>query len=368
MKRFGAFVRKEFYHILRDKRTLLILFGMPVVMILLFGFAITTEIKDANIAILDHARDEHSELLTNKIFASSYFKLSEHLTSETEIEQTFKSGRTKLVVIFEPSFSEKLISDNQAHVQLIADASDPNTANTLVNYLQAIIVDYTFEVNENVGVPYQIVLDTRMWYNPELKGVYYFVPGLIAILLMLVSAMMTSISIAREKELGTMEVLLASPMQPAQIIISKVVPYVILSLLDAIIILLLGKYVFEVPILGSLSLLFLEVFLFILLALSLGILISTVSATQQTALLLSLLALMLPTILLSGFIFPIENMPLPLRVISNIIPARWFIVIVKSIMLKGSGVALLWQETLILCGFIFLFIALSIKNFKIRLE
>lgn len=368
MNRFLAFVKKEFFHILRDRRTLLILFGMPVVMILLFGFAITNEIKEARIAILDHSKDEHSRLLTDRILTSSYFQLSENLQSESEIEQRFRDGKTKLVVVFEDDFSEKLTTEGAAHVQLIADASDPNTANTLVNYLQAIILSYNQELNANAEMPYQVSLESSMWYNPQMEGVYYFVPGLIAILLMLVSAMMTSISIAREKELGTMEVLLASPMQPAQIILAKVVPYVLLSLLDAVIILILGKYVFEVPILGSLPLLFLEVFIFILLALSLGILISTVAATQQTALLMSLMALMLPTILLSGFIFPIENMPLPLRVVSNIIPARWFIIIVKSIMLKGSGLELLWQETLILCGFILFFIAVSVKKFKIRLE
>jgi len=368
MKRFGAFVRKEFYHILRDRRTLLILFGMPVVMILLFGFAITNEIRDANIAILDLSKDQRSTELRDKILASSYFQLAKNLNSEEEIAEAFRDGKIKVVVVFESQFGEKLQTENAAQVQIIADASDPNTANTLVNYLQAIIGDYTIKLNETASIPYQISLDSRMWYNPELKSVYYFVPGLIAVLLMLVSAMMTSISIAREKELGTMEVLLASPMQAGQIIIAKVVPYVLLSLLDAIIILMLGKFVFEVPILGSLPLLFIEVLLFILLALSLGILISTVSDTQQTALLLSLMALMLPTILLSGFIFPIENMPLPLRIISNIIPARWFIVIVKSIMLKGSGLELLWQETLILCGFIAFLIAVSVKKFKIRLE
>lgn len=368
MKRFQAFVKKEFYHIIRDRRTLLILFGMPVVMILLFGFAITNEIREARIAILDQSKDEHTRQLTDKILTSSYFQLSENLHTEDQITQTFRDGKTKLVIVFEENFSHHLEKDGKAQIQLIADASDPNTANTLVSHLQAIILEYNISINPTSQIPYQIALESRMWYNPQMEGVYYFVPGLIAILLMLVSAMMTSISIAREKELGTMEVLLASPMQPAQIILAKVVPYVLLSLLDAVIILALGKYVFEVPILGSLPLLFMEVFIFILLALSLGILISTVAATQQTALLLSLMALMLPTILLSGFIFPIENMPLPLRIVSNIIPARWFIVIVKSIMLKGSGLALLWQETLILCGFILFFIAVSVKKFKIRLS
>lgn len=368
MKRFWSFVRKEFYHILRDKRTLLILFGMPIAQILLFGFAITTEIKEAKIAILDPAKDAQTALITDKILASSYFDLSINLQSQEELKTVFNDGVTKIVLVFESNFAEKLEGEQNASIQLIADATDPNTANTLVNYLQAIIGNHNLMINQADGLPFQIKVASRMWYNPELQGVYYFVPGLIAILLMLVSAMMTSISIAREKELGTMEVLLASPMQPAQIILAKVVPYMLLSLVDALIILAMGTFVFDVPIQGSLILLIAETLLFIILALSLGILISTISSTQQTALLLSLMALMLPTILLSGFIFPIENMPLPLRVISHIIPARWYIIVVKSIMLKGSGIALIWKETLIMCGFILVFIVLSVKNFKVRLE
>ena len=367
MKRFKAFVRKEFYHILRDKRTLLILFGMPIAQILLFGYAITNEIREAKIAILDLSKDTQSLRITDKVLASSYFSLSRNLSSPVEIEQAFREGTTKVVMVIEAAFDEHLQKEGRASIQLIADASEPNTANTLVNYLQAIIADHTLEINQQ-GFPIQIGLESRMWYNPELKGVYYFVPGIMAILLMLVSAMMTSISIAREKELGTMEVLLASPMKPVQIILAKAVPYVLLSLADALIILIMGQFVFGVPVKGSYLLLFSEMLLFVLLALSLGLLISTVAKTQQTALMLSLMALMLPTILLSGFIFPIENMPLVLQWLSNIVPARWFIIVIKSIMLKGSGLELLWEETLIMCGFIFFFLLVSIKKFKVRLE
>ncbi|HCX23238.1 MAG: multidrug ABC transporter permease [Flammeovirgaceae bacterium] len=368
MKRFLAFVKKEFFHIFRDKRTLLILFGMPVAQIMLFGYAITNEIRDAKIGFLDLSKDEKTLALKEKILSNSYFEEGAKIYDQQEMETAFKNGSVKIIVLFEQNFANNLESEGKAAVQLIADASDPNTANTLVNYLQAIVGDFTLEQNGSSSIPFSVNVQSRYWYNPELDGVYYFVPGLIAILLMLVSAMMTSISIAREKELGTMEVLLASPMQPAQIVLAKVIPYVLLSLIDALIILGLGKFVFGVPILGNFGLLLFETFLFILLALSLGILISTVTETQQTALLLSLMGLMLPTILLSGFIFPIENMPLPLRIISHIVPARWFIVVVKAIMLKGSGLALIWKETVILCGFILFFIAVSVKKFKVRLE
>ncbi len=367
MKRFRAFVRKEFFHILRDYRTLMILIGMPIVQILLFGFAITNEIREAKVAILDLSKDVESVRLKERILASEYFVLSSVLEHEKEIESVFRDGETKLVIVFEDQFEKKLTKEGNASIQLIADATDPNTANTLVNYAGAIVASHNGTLNKG-EVPFKIDVQTRMVYNPELKGVFYFVPGIIVILLMLVSAMMTSISIAREKEMGTMEVLLASPMQPAIIILAKVVPYLILSIVDATIILVLGKFVFGVPIIGSLVLLISVTILFIILALSLGILISTIAKTQQTALLISLMGLMLPTILLSGFIFPVENMPLILQWISNLIPPRWFIIIIKSIMLKGSSISLIWTEILILIAFIIFFIGLSIRKFKLRLE
>jgi ABC-2 type transport system permease protein len=207
-----------------------------------------------------------------------------------------------------------------------------------------------------------------MVFNPELKSVFMFVPGVMTIILMLVSAMMTSISITREKELGTMEILLVSPLKPFQVIVGKVVPYIFLSIINATIIILLSIFVFKMPVQGSLFLLGLESVLFIITSLSLGILISTISATQQTAMMISLMALMLPTILLSGFIFPISSMPIPLQVISNIIPAKWFVIILKAVMLKGVGIAIIWKETIILIGMTLFFIALSVKKYKIRLE
>ena len=371
MKRFIGFVRKEFYHIFRDKRTLLILFGMPIVQILLFGYAVTNEIKEARIAILDPVKDEHTIAITQKLLASGYFLLDQNLVTHTEIEEAFRKGKIKQAIIFEERFGEKLEREGRAQVQLLSDATDPNISNTLVNYSSSIILNYQREQwaeKGQQGFPMQIEVESRMQYNPELKGVFLFVPGLITIILMLLSAMMTSISITREKELGTMELLLASPMKPIQIILGKVTPYILLSVINATVILLLGYYVFGVPIKGNLFLLAGESTLFIIAALSLGIVISTVAQSQQVALLISLMVLMLPTILLSGFMFPIENMPVILQFISNLIPAKWFIVIVKNVMLKGSGLDLLWMETLILVGFTLFFILVSVRKFKIRLE
>ncbi|MCB9232601.1 MAG: ABC transporter permease [Bacteroidia bacterium] len=368
MKIFGIFIRKEFWHIFRDKRTLLILFGMPVVQVILFGFAITNEIKEAKIAILDKSHDHLTRQISNKLLSSGYFILYSQPESDNQLEKAFQEGKTKLAVVFEPEFAQRLNKDRHAGIQLIADATDPNTANMLIGYASAIIRNWQMDFLGNPKLPYTITPEVKMVYNPEMKSVFMFVPGVITIILMLVSAMMTSIAVTREKELGTMEVLLASPIKPFFIIVGKVIPYLVLSLFNASVILMLGTFLFGMPIEGNLLLLMAEVTLFIITSLALGIFISTRTSSQQTAMMISLMALMLPTIILSGFIFPVENMPLPLQVISNIIPAKWFIIIVKSIMLKGVGLGEILKETLILTGMAAFFIALSVKNFKIRLE
>ncbi|UAB74916.1 MULTISPECIES: ABC transporter permease [Mesoflavibacter] len=368
MKRFIGFIKKEFYHIFRDRRSLFILFGMPIAQIMLFGFAITNEINNVDIAILDHSKDVTTEEIINKISASKYFSINQFIEKESDIETVFKKGKVKAVLNIEKDFSKNLIKEHKATIQIITDATDPNTANTISNYVNAILIQYQKELNKEITITYQTVPQTRMVYNPALKSVYMFVPGVMTIILMLVSAMMTSISITREKELGTMEILLVSPLKPFQVIVGKVFPYIFLSIINAVVIVLLSIFIFKMPVQGSLFLLALESILFIISALALGILISTISATQQTAMMISLMGLMLPVILLSGFIFPISSMPLPLQIISNIIPAKWFIIIIKGIMLKGVGIQFIWKETLILVAMTIFFIGLSVKKYKIRLE
>ena len=364
-----AFIKKEFYHIFRDYRSMVILFGMPLVMVLLFGFAITNDITNARIAILDNSKDIITNEITQKLISSGYFILEKNINSQNDIEQAFTEGKIKEVVVFESNFAERLKTEGTAEIQLILDASEPNTAGILSSYTSGIINSYSLElINQSSFSPVKINVESRMYYNPELKSVFMFVPGIITVLLMLVSAMMTSISIAREKEMGTMEALLVSPLKPQQIIIGKVTPYVVLSFINLIVILLLAYFVFEMPIQGSLILLLAESLLFIVMSLALGILISTASSTQQQAMLLSMFALMLPTILLSGFIFPIKNMPIILQYLSHVMPSKWFIIIVKNIMLKGTGIMYFWKETLIILGMTLFFIGLSIKKFKIRLE
>lgn len=368
MKRFLGFVKKEFHHIFRDYRTMLILFGMPIAQILIFGYVVSNEITDVKIGIYDKSKDDITHEITNKITSSGFFILHENLNSDQQIEEAFKKGIIREVIIFEPNFAEKLHRDGTASVQIIADASDANTANIVTNYTKGIISSYMKNELMALGYPYEIVPEVRMLYNNELKGVYMFVPGTMALILMLVSAMMTSISIAREKEMGTMEVLLVSPLRPLPIVIGKVIPYMVLSFINAVVIIALSYFVFGMPIQGNLIFLLLETLLFIFMALSLGILISTISNSQMVAMFISMFALMLPTMLLSGFIFPIENMPEVLQWISSIMPARYFIVIVKNIMIKGSGIGIVWKETLVIAGMTILFLIVSIRKFKVRLE
>jgi ABC-2 type transport system permease protein len=366
MEQFISFIRKEWFHIIRDRKTLFILFGMPLVQIIIFGFALTNEVKNAHIAVLDLSGDQVTTRIYSELAASSNFEIVESLHSYDQIDASLKSGKVKMVVVFPCNFKQDLMHNKYVQIQLIADASDPNTATTLVNYASAIIQD--FQMNYfGYTLPLVIQPQLRMLYNPQLKGEFNFVPGVMALVLMLVSTMMTSIAVVREKELGTMEILLTSPVKPILIIIAKTIPYLLLSLVNISSILLLSVFVLKLEIQGSVLLLFGLSTLFTFTCLSLGLLISSSTSSQQTAMLISLMGLFLPTIMLSGFMFPIENMPIPLQVISNIVPAKWYYYIVRSIMIKGLGLHAIWKETLILFGMTIFFLTLSIKKFKIRL-
>ncbi|CAN5390176.1 ABC transporter permease [soil metagenome] len=368
MNQFIAFVKKEWYHILRDPRTLFILFGMPIVQIVIFGFALTNEVKNSKFAVLDNAKDEASLIITERIAASNYFDLSANLHSQKEIESIFKEGLVKVVIIFPPKFRETLFRTNAASIQIVTDASDPNTATTLSNYASAILLDYQKEINKGRETPFTINVESGMLYNPQLKGAFNFVPGVMAMVLMLVCTLMTSIAIVREKELGTMEILLVSPLRPILVILAKTVPYLFLSMINIASILLLSYFVLDLPIQGSLLLLVALSILFIITTLSLGLLISSITSSQQTAMLISLMGMFLPTIMLSGFLFPIENMPIPMQVISNLVPAKWYFYIVKALMIKGLGITAIWKETLILTGMTLFLLTLSIRKFNIRLS
>jgi ABC-2 type transport system permease protein len=371
MKKFLAFVKKEFRHILRDRRTLFILLGMPVAQVIIFGYAITNEFRNANIAVFDQAKDELSLDLTQTLTASGHFRLVEEARSYGDIQACFQSGKIKMAVVIPPNFTQNALHGGTAQVQFIADGSEPNYASTLVAYANQIVAGFQREINGGRALSRPLAagisVQTRMLYNPQLESSFLFVPGVMALILMLISAMMTSLTIAREKELGTMELLLVSPLHPFLIVVGKVVPYIILAFVIGLTILGLGVGLFGVPVRGSLWLLLGMSMLYVLAALSLGILISSKASTQQAALMVSLMALMLPTVLLSDFIFPLASMPLPLRAISHIIPARWFVSILRDVMLKGTGWHYIWQEAAILGGMSLLFLLVAMKNFKMRL-
>jgi ABC-2 type transport system permease protein len=368
MKQLISFIKKEFNHILRDRRTMLVLFGMPVVQLIIFGFAITTEVRNARIAILDNSKDEITQNLITRIESTEYFEIERTISANKQIEEAFKSGKIKLAIVFQPNFQSDLSHTNKAQIQIIADATDPNQATTLTNYISSVVMDYQSELTGLNKPPFTIETELRMLYNPQLKGAYISVPGVMALILLLVSAMMTSISVVKEKELGTMEILLVSPMKPWLVIVSKAVPYFILSIVNVITILLLSVLLLDMPINGSLLLLITITILYILCALSLGLLISTVTNSQLAAMLISLVGLMLPVVMLSGYAFPIANMPDFLQLLANFSPAKWFIIIIKNIMITGVGFGGIWKETLVITGMTLIFILISIKRFKIRLQ
>ncbi len=347
---------------------MIILLVLPIMMLILFGFMMSTEVKNTRFAIYDPSRDAATQGIVNKISMSDYFIFSGYLDSPEQVEEVFRSGKIGLVIVFGERFYENMMHTGDAQVQLIADGSDPNTASTLTMYATRLITLYQQDVMGEMKIPYQIKPEVKLLYNPTLKGSYNFVPGVMGMILMLICAMMTSVSIAREKELGTMEVLLVSPMKPIQIIISKVVPYFFVSVVNLATILLLSVFVLDMPINGSLGLLILISLIFIFVSLALGLLISSAVDKQMVALLISAMVMMMPVMMLSGMMFPLENMPLPLQWLSQIIPAKWFMIAVKKIMIEGLGFSSVVKEFTVLSSMAVILIAASVKRFKYRLE
>ena len=337
----------------------MILLGMPVLQIILFGFAITTELNHSRVAVLDPSKDAVTTRITERIDENRYFSVVKELSSASDIETVFRHDEADIVVAFTPDFDANL-STGEAGIQLVVD---PNTGNMMAGYVQGIVGQAL-----QSGTQSSPIVQTHLLFNPQMKSAYNFVPGVMGLILMLICAMMTSISIVREKETGTMEVLLVSPIRPIFIILAKAVPYLVLSCVNLATILLLSVYVLHVPVEGSLWTLSFLSLLLIAVALSLGLLISCVVQNQVAAMIVSGMGLMMPVMLLSGMIFPIESMPAVLQWISNIIPARWYIQAVKKVMIEGLGMAAVWHEALILSGMAALLIGLSLKKFKERLE
>lgn len=367
MKQFFAFIQKEFFHVFRDRKTLLMLFGVPIAQVLLFGFVLTNEIKNSKIVVCDYAKDYASEEVIRKIEASKYFNVQRVSMTHDQILAAFKTGEIKLAVIFPEGFYGDLSHLNKAQVQVIADGSDPNTATTLTNYMSTVIGDFQTEKINTAAMPYNIEPRVRMLYNPELLGAPNFVPGVMAMILLLICATMTSVAIVREKEMGNMEVLLVSPLRPILIIIAKTVPYLLISLINLSAILILSVTLLDMHIKGSVLLLFGESTLFIIACLALGMMISVRAESQMSAMMTSQMSLMIPTLLLTGFMFPIENMPIWMQTLSRVVPSRYYYAIVKAVMLEGLGITAIWRETLVLLLIVVVLIGINLRNFKIRL-
>jgi ABC-2 type transport system permease protein len=368
MKQFLSFVRKEFIHIFRDRWTMVIILILPVVMLILFGYALNTEVRNTSIAVCDPSDDYATCRIIEALDHSQYFDVVQRLPDPDGIDTVFREGKIGLAVVFSNDFYDNLAHTGEAEITLVADGSDPNTAISRVNYATGIINSCRAELTGTGDTPYQITATTRLLYNPEMKSAYNFVPGVIGMILMLVCAMMSSVSIVREKEQGTMELLLVSPMRPILIILSKLVPYLVLSCLNLATILVLAVFMLGVPVAGSFFWLIVTALLFIFVSLSLGLLISTVAETQLAALLVSVMALMLPVMLLSGMMFPIDNMPVFLQVIANILPAKWFISAARKLMIQGLGFHAITGELAVLSLMAAVLITVSLKNFKVRLE
>ncbi|MBR5674620.1 MAG: ABC transporter permease [Muribaculaceae bacterium] len=352
MKQFRSFVIKESRHILRDKRTMLILFGMPVMLMLIFGFAITNDVKNVRTVVVTSQMDHQTRAVIDRLAASEFFTVTAAVPTPKDAERLVRNQKADLAIVFSQDFASK-----HEGLQFIIDGADPNMAQQWTNYATGVIAN-----------PQGALVNTKMLYNPRMSSAYNFVPAIMGMLLMLICAMMTSISIVREKERGTMEVLLVSPVKPLMIIIAKVVPYLVLAFTILIIILLMARFVLDVPIQGSLVWIFVVSIIYIMLALSLGLLISNIATSQLMALLISAMVLLMPIVMLSGMLFPIESMPAPLQWLSAIVPPRYYIEAMRKLMIMGVGIKEVAREVTILSVMAIFLLIVSLKKFKTRLE
>ncbi|GAB5518881.1 MAG: ABC transporter permease [Rhodothermales bacterium] len=364
MSAFQSFVAKETRHILRDRQTLAVLLLMPVLMVLLFGYAIRTDVEGVRVVVVDPSRDAQSTALTRALDATESLEVVGVETSSRTVEPLLRAGDADVALILPVTFARRF-QQGTADVLIVSDGVNANFASTAETYVRTLVQQWATEQGRAAPA---VRLVSRMRFNPTLASQNLFVPGLLAFVLTLVSALMTAISIAREKEMGTMEVLLVSPLRPLQIVVGKVAPYLVLAFLNALTALGVAWLVFRVPVNGSLALLLLASLVFVLVSLALGVLISSKAPDQRTAMMGALLGLMLPTLTLSGFIFPIASMPDWLQPVTNVVPATWYILIARGVMLKGIGVALLWKELLILCGMAALLLIAGARSFKERIE
>jgi ABC-2 type transport system permease protein len=367
MNQFFSFIKKETRHILRDIYTLVVLLIMPIILLLILGYAVSNDMKNTPFVVLNNSKSTLSDNLIRNLEENKYFTMADNVFSFDQINQAFKEGKCKVALVFPQNFEEDYINTQTTNIQAIIDTSDPNEATTIGNYLELIVRQYQQTLGKDNSLTMSINGEVKMLYNPQIKSAYNFVPGLMGMLMMIICALMTSISIVREKEHGTMEILLISPLRPTSIVLAKAVPYFVVSMIDVVLILLIAYFIMGVPIVGSLFTILIISVVFTLAALSLGMLVSSVTSSQQTAMIIALMGTMVPSMLLSGVLFPVESMPVLLQYLSDLIPAKWYIAAIRSVMIKGVGIVDVWKDIAALSAMTVFLLFVSIKNFKDRL-
>ena len=370
------FIKKEFHQFKRDPKMFALILIAPVIQLVFLGYAATLDVKDIRTAVFDMNRSAESREFVRKFSETEYFQIDKYVTSYDEIEELIDNGEIMLGLVIPSDFSSNIYKNIPAEVQAIFEGSDGNTAGIAAGYMQSIVSDYAAEIivqsraskgNKFMSIP-SVDAEIRVWYNPEMKTRNFMVPGIVGLLLMIITLILTSLAIVKEKEIGTMEQLIVTPIKPYHLIVGKLVPFTIVGLASVVVVLTAMKIVFGIGVRGSTTFLFFSTFIYVLSLLGFGLFISTISKTQQQAMMLAIFVVMLPMIYLSGFAFPIENMPKTIQYITYIIPLRYFITIIRGIILKGIGFAELWDELLILFLMGVTILYLSSRRFRKRLE
>lgn len=375
MLRLISIIRKEFLHLVRDPRTLAMMFFLPIFLLVLFGYAVSFDVKNIPLAVLDHDRSAASREFVSKFTNSGYFELVENLFSDNDFADRLESGKIKVIFNIPREFSQKIAAGEKAEVQVLLDGSDPTWASSALSYINIISENYYKGLIKAVflrqglkSVREPINLVTRIWYNETLRSLNFFIPGLICIILMMMSATLTSLTIVAEKEQGTMESLVVSPVRKNELMLGKILPYVIIAFTDVLVVTAIGVFWFRVPFKGSLLLLSVNAFIFLIGAMGIGISVSTIARSSQEAMQVAILATMLPGLILSGFVFPLESMPWFLQGLSLVIPARYFLIILRGIFLKGVGLNYLWSDMLFMTILSVFVMTLTVRRFKKRIE
>lgn len=373
--RWYAIFRKELIQMRRDPGTVALIVFMPIMLLLLYGYGVSTDIRDIPMVVLNEDGGAQSREFLRSFTSSRFFLITRHARGFADFDRSMDSGTARVGIVIPPDFGKKVARGDEVEVLIAVDGSEPNTANAAISYVSTIVSRYSNGVILRMlrnRIPAErlkpIDLRQRVWYNPELRSINFIVPGLIVIILMNVSVLLTSVTIAREREQGTLEPLIASPICPWELMLGKILAYTLISFADIVLILVFGTLWFSVPFRGSLVTLMATSTVFLLSSLGLGLLVSARSPTQQSATLTAFLATMIPGLLLSGFLFPISSMPKPVQYLTYLIPARYFLVIVRGIFLKGVGMAALWYQLVPMAALSLALFALSIRSFQKQMD